>query len=130
MSIYWILDWTFVVFGNTFPIHDALVVCFELSFFTIIRISFLCNIICEHYKGNLEMKKCKERRKLFWANRGVKREWKKVFLIRFDAKKFNMTSLAPCDKGFEDYDRKLLLNEGFYSELWHCDWIIIKWRID
>ena len=49
-----------------------------------------------------------------WCEERMK---KGFFLIRFDAKKFNMTSLAPCYKGFEDYVRKLLLKQGFLSEL-------------
>ena len=73
------------------------------------------NIKCERYKGNLEIKNARKEENCLgkpWCEERMKR-----FLIRFDAKKFNMTSLAPCDKGFEDYVRMLLLNEGFLSEL-------------
>ena len=73
------------------------------------------NIKCERYKGNLEIKNARKEENCLgkpWCEERMKR-----FLIRFDAKKFNMTSLAPYYKGFEDYVRKLWLNQGFLSEL-------------
>ena len=65
-----------MVFGNTFPIHDALVVCFKLSFFNIIRISFLRNIKCERYKGNLEIKNARKEENCLgkpWCEERMKR---------------------------------------------------------